>query len=284
VYADIAWERRGQVVVLTLNRPDKLNAFSGQMGRELCDAYERCDNDPTVRAVVLTGAGRAFFAGADFSGGESVFAKPNATPEVATGGADPGAEATPPFRSDPFTFPAWKVRKPVLAAINGHAVGIGLTMTLHCDIRIIAEDAKCGFVQVRRGVMSDLRSHWALPRLVGHGRATELLLTGRMFSGADGAAWGLASESISADRVLEHTLELAGDIAANTSPLSVGVSKRLLWMDPLPNREEINDLERDLHLELMGAPDSREGVRAFMERRPPVWQSSVEEDWPDWLD
>src|SRR5262245_8051314 len=151
------------------------------MATELEAAYRACDEDDGVRAVVLTGAGRVFCAGADFSGGAGVFAAP-----------DDGEG----FRSDPFSFHAWDVRKPVIAAINGHAVGIGLTMALQCDVRYVHAEAKLGIVQNRRGINPDLRSHWTLPRLVGHGRAADLLLTGRMFTGAEAAAWGLALEAL----------------------------------------------------------------------------------------
>lgn len=258
-------EQRGPIMVLTLDRPDTLNAFTGRMGRELSAAYEAADADDDVRVVVVTGAGRAFCAGADFSGGSSVFAAP---------GDRSG------FRSDPFTFHAWDVRKPVIAAVNGAAVGLGLTMTLHCDIRIVAADAKLGIVQNRRGVLPDLRSHWTLPRLVGHARAAELLLTGRMFRGVDAERWGLAAEALPAEDVMPRALELAQEIATHTAPLSVGLSKRLLWMHQ-PDADEVDELERAIHLHLMGRPDAAEGVQAFLERRDPRWRGRLGTDWPE---
>lgn len=254
-----------RVATITLDRPETMNAFSGAMGARLEAAYREADGDDDVRVVVLTGAGRAFCAGADFSGGPGVFAGPSDR----TG-----------FRSDPFDFHAWDVRKPVIAAINGHAVGLGLTLALQCDLRIVATDAKCGIVQNRLGVLPDLRSHWALPRLVGYARATELLLTGRMFSGADAARWGIAIEALPSAEVLPAALALAGDIATNTAPLSVGLSKRLLWRDP-PGSDEVDELERRIHLHLMGRPDAREGVEAFLAKRSPEWKGAVSTDWPD---
>jgi len=231
------------------------------------DALSRADTDDAIRAVVLTGSGHAFCVGADFSSGDNVFAAPDAES----------------FSSDPFDrFHPWDCRKPVLAAINGHAVGIGLTLTLQCDLRIVAEDAKLGIVQNRRGVLPDAHAHWTLPRLIGHSRATDLLLTGRMFSGQDAADWGLASEAVPADDVLDRTLSRAADIATHVAPVSVAVSKRLLWMSS-PTPDHINDLERQLHLELMGREDAREGVRSFLERRPPSWTLSPTKDWPSWL-
>ena len=268
-YTDIRFSVTDRVALITLARPDVMNAFSGRMGDEVQDAYRRCDADDEIRAVVLTGEGRAFCAGADFSGGPVVFGTQDDNPD---------------FDSDPFRYHAWDVRKPVIAAINGHAVGLGLTMALHCDLRIIATDAKCGIVQNRRGVMPDLRSHWTLPRIVGHARAAEILLTGKMFSGADAAAWGLASDALPADEVLPAALALAREIAVHTAPVSVGVSKRLLWWDPLPDSDEINRLETELHRHLMGAPDAREGVMAFLDKREPNWELTVGDDWPDWLD
>lgn len=267
-FEDLRVEVDGPVAILTLDRPDQLNAFSGAMGRSLTAALRAADADDAVRVVVLTGAGRAFCAGADFSGGSGVF----------------GAPTKDTFSSDPLDdFHPWDVRKPVIAAINGHAVGLGLTMTLQCDIRIVAADAKLGIVQTRRGILPDLHSHWTLPRIVGHARATELLLTGRMFRGHDALEWGLATEALPAEQVLPRALELAHEIASHTAPISVGASKRLLWMHA-PPPERVNELERDIHLHLMGTADSREGVMAYMEKRDPQWSLTMSEDWPAWLD
>jgi enoyl-CoA hydratase/carnithine racemase len=257
------------VATISLDRPDKLNAFSAEMASELADAWQRCDTDDDVRVVVLTGQGRAFCAGADFSDGSAVFAAPG------------DSDDKPAFSADPFRFHAWDVRKPVIAAINGHAIGIGLTMTLQCDLRYVAEDAKLGIVQVRRGVMPDARAHWSLPRLIGHARAAEILLTGRTFSGTEAAAWGLANEALPASSVLDRAHEVAQDIATNTAPVSVGVSKRLLWRDPQGDSEEIERLETTLHHHLMAGPDAQEGVMAFIEKRDPQWQMTINNNWPD---
>lgn len=256
------------ILLVTFNRPDSLNAFSSDMANAFTDALRMADTDDSIRVVVVTGAGRAFCAGADFSQGADTFDAPR----------------DEQFSSDPLdAFHPWDCRKPVIAAINGHAVGIGLTMTLQCDIRIVATDAKLGIVQNRRGVLPDAHAHWTLPRLIGHSRATDLLLSGRMFTGADAAEWGLASEALPAEEVLPRALALAEEIAVHTAPVSVGVSKRLLWRHA-PEPTEINRLERKLHLHLMGTADSAEGVRAFMEKREPTWSLSPTEDWPAWLD
>lgn len=253
-----------RIAVVTLNRPEVLNAFSTQMGHELDEIYRACDADDEVRVVVLTGAGRAFCAGADLARGGDTF----------------GAQDPREFRSDPFDFHAWEVRKPVIAAINGHAVGLGLTLALQTDIRLIAEDAKCGIVQNRRGVLPDLRSHWTLTRAIGHARAAEILLTGRMFTGREMADLGVASRALPADAVLPKALDVARDIAVNTAPVSVAASKRILWMDPPPSSAEFDRLEREVHLHLMGKADAREGALAFLEKRDPDWLLTVNNDWP----
>lgn len=256
------------IVLVTFNRPDSMNAFSTEMGRAFIDALRCADVDDSTRVVVVTGSGPAFCAGADFSSGGGAFDAP----------------MSGTFSSDPLdAFHPWECRKPVIAAINGHAVGIGLTMTLQCDIRIVAEDAKLGVVQNRRGVLPDAHAHWTLPRLIGHSRATELLLTGRIFRGREAAEWGLALEALPTEEVVPRALALAEEIAVHTAPVSVGVSKRLLWRSA-PAADEINELERDLHLHLMGTADSREGVQAFMQKRDPQWTLSPTEDWPTWLD
>ena len=268
-YEHIRFEVADRVATITLHRPEVLNAFSSQMGSELQHALRRCDTDDGIRAVVITGAGRAFCAGADFSNGPAVFGAPSDKDT---------------FSADPLTFHPWDVRKPVIAAVNGHAVGLGMTMTLQCDLRIIARDAKCGIVQNRRGVMPDLHTHWTLPRIIGHARAAEILLTGKMFTGDDAARWGLANEALDTADVLPRALAIARDIAINVAPVSVAVSKRLLWRSPPPDRDEVLDLETRLHLHLMGRPDAKEGVLAFLDKRDPRWTMSLADDWPTWLD
>ncbi len=255
------------VLLATLNRPDTRNAFSGEMGRALGDIYRMADTDDDVRVVVLTGTPPAFCAGADFSNGSNVFERSDA----------------PAFSANPVNPPAWRIRKPVIAAVNGHAIGVGFTLTLHCDLRFMAQDAKYGIVQVRRGVMPDAMSHWTLPRLVGLANAADILLTGRTFTGAEARDLGVASRVLPNDDVLPHALEVAHDMAVNTAPVSVAVSKRLLWGTFSMTPDEIDRAETDLHHHLMGEADAREGVMAFLERRDPQWSLSVNDNWPtDW--
>ncbi len=263
-YEDIRFELADGVATITLHRPDQLNAFSGKMGQELGHAYTFCDREDDVRVVVLTGAGRAFCAGADMSAGAATFEKRE----------EPGFSAA---AVDP---PAWKVRKPVIAAVNGHAVGIGFTLTFQCDLRFIAREGKYGVLQVRRGVMPDAYAHWTLPRLVGMSRAAEILLSGRTYRGDELAEMGLATRVLPSVEVLPAALALAKEIAEQASPLSVAVTKRLLWdgldLDPA----EVGRLETDLHHHLMAHPDAAEGGLAYIEKRAPRWTSSVTKDWP----
>ena len=254
------------VATLTLNRPDQDNAFSQEMGSLLGDAYRRCDEDDDVRVVIVTGAGRAFCVGADLGAGRETFARQDAAA----------------FSAAAVSPPAFAVRKPVIAAVNGHAVGLGLTLALQCDIRLFAREAKYGVLQVRRGVMPDAYAHFTLPRIAGFARAADLLLTGRKFDGGEAVELGLASRAMPAAEVLPAAQEIARDIAVNTAPLSVAVTKRLLWESGTLSAEDIERKETALHHHLMGRADAIEGVVAYLERRRPEWKLRVSRDWPDW--
>lgn len=253
------------VAVITLNRPDKRNALNSEMIAALGHAYSTCDSDNETRVVVLTGAGTAFCAGADLSTGNTPF----------------GAVTDPEgFQSSPVRPRAWEVRKPVIAAINGAAIGIGFSIALQTDLRIVAADAPLAVLQTRRGVVPDGQSHYLLPRLVGTARAAELLIAGRTITGAEAARWGLANESTDSSDVLSRALGWAGDIASAVSPLSAAMSKRIMWRSLGSTDDEVDTLERDAHLILMGRPDAVEGGRSFAERRSPRWSSRVPDDWP----
>ncbi|HEX5144385.1 MAG TPA: enoyl-CoA hydratase-related protein [Mycobacterium sp.] len=248
------------VAVLTLNRPDKRNAYTAEMGELLSRAYRECDHDDAIRVIIVTGAGSAFCAGADFSGATSPFDAPAGE-----------------FTASPIDPPAFELRTPVIAAVNGHAVGIGLTIALQADIRVMALEAKYGVVQARRGVIGDCMSHWTLPHLVGTSVAAELLLTGRTFDGADAAVMGIASYSVAAEEVLMLARNIAHDIAVNVAPVSAALSKRLLWdtvTRGYPARQ-VADLETRAHLQIMGGADATEGVAAYLARRTPRWTGLV---------
>ncbi|OBI82398.1 crotonase [Mycobacterium sp. E740] len=245
------------VATVTLHRPRQRNAIGDGMREELADAYRTLDHDDRVRDVVLTGSPPAFCAGADLASGEETFAAP---------GKD--------FSAAGIDVPAWTLRKPVIAAVNGHAIGLGLTLALQCDIRFFAADARYGVVQVRRGVVGDAYSHWVLPRLVGISKAAEILLSGAVFDGARAVELGLGSRALPAAEVLPAALELARDIAVNTAPMSVAASKRLLWDSFDLDRPAVGARETAIHRALMSHDDAREGVRAFLEGRPPSWTGS----------
>lgn len=252
------------VAVITLNRPDVLNVFSGAMGRLLSDAYRRCDERDDIRVAIVTGSGRAFCAGADMN------------PEASSFGS-----ITTAFSAQPLDPPAWKVRKPIIAAINGHAIGIGFTIAMQCDIRVVAADAELSIPQARRGVLGDAGSHWTVRQFSSLAVAADVLLTGRKFLGVEAKEMGLASKVVPAAEVLSTARAIAEDIAQHCSPVSVAMSKRLLWADL--NLAETVDRESAYHRVVMGGEDAAEGPRAWMERRSPHWRATVSDSWPDVL-
>ncbi len=266
-YEDIAMEVSEGVATITLNRPDHMNTFTGRMGEELTHAYRRCDEDDAIRVVVLTGAGRAFCAGADMTDAAATFESQDANAE---------------FSAAATGVPAFQIRKLVIGAVNGHAIGLGLTLALQCDIRYFAREAKYGVVQVRRGVMPDAYAHWTLPRLVGIARAAEILLTGRTFRGEEIEPLGIASRILPSAEVLDAAQALARETAAHAAPLSVAISKKLLWESLELGPEDVERKETALHHVLMGAPDAIEGPVSFMEKRAPNWSLKVSKDWPEW--
>jgi enoyl-CoA hydratase/carnithine racemase len=252
----VTTERDGRVAVIYLDRPDALNVFSGGMGGDLSAAFRAADADPKIRVIVLTGRGRAFCAGADMS------------PDAGSFGT-PGAQ----FSAQPLETPPWTLSTPVIAAIQGHAIGIGFTIALQCDIRLVAEEAKLAIPQVRRGMLGDAGSHWTVRRLAGQTVAADILLTGRTFKGAEAVQLGLASRALPAEQVLPAALEIAHDMARAGSPASMALSKRLIWSDV--GLDEVIRRESGYHRLLMGTPDAAEGPRAWMERRDPVWVQSA---------
>ncbi|MAG29418.1 MAG: crotonase [Deltaproteobacteria bacterium] len=256
------------VATITLNRPEVLNAFGGGMPELLEEYYRRCDADDAVRAVVLTGAGRAFCSGADMTDAARTFDL------TKTGDASD-------FSAAAVAFPAFRVRKLMVAAVNGHAIGVGMTLALQCDVRLFALEGKYGIVQVRRGAMPDAYAHWTVSRAVGVARAAELLLTGQTFRGEEIERFGVASQVLPAAEVLPAARALATDVATHAAPLSVALSKRLLWEAQSLSPEEVEREETRLHLHLFSKPDAIEGPVAFSQKRAPKWTSVVSRDWPD---
>ena len=269
-YQHILFAVEDGVATITLNRPKRMNAFHFALGAELESAYARCDADDAVRAVVLTGSGKAFCAGADMGGGGKTFDDVEGSRRA----ADPGSEVR--------RLAAYQVRKPVIAAINGHAVGVGLTLAMQCDLRLVASDAKLAFAFVRRGIIPELGSHSILPRVIGFSRAADLLLCGRTIRGEEAAALGLASEALPAEEVVPRAQEWARDVAVNAAPASVAIAKRLLWEGVTETPRETMAKEKPLLAWVGKQPDAVEGVRSFLERRPPEWKLRASTDLPEW--
>ena len=262
----VLYEVSDGIAKITLNRPDQMNAWTGELSDELQARLGEADRDDEVVVVVITGAGKAFCAGADLGDGESGFLPVSAD--------DDGRPRLWPYQ----------VRKPIIAAVNGHAVGVGITFSMLCDVRLVAEDAKIQYAMVRRGVVPELASHVILPRVIGFSKAAELMLTGRMLSGAEAAELGLASRAVPADQVLIEAMSLAADMVRNASPVALAVSKQLLWQGVTAGVDEMLSREGRVIGSIARMPDAVEGVTAFFERRDAVWSGSVNESADDLLE
>ncbi len=257
-YEQILHEVVDGVLTITLHRPEKLNAFTPTMMRELIDAFDRADADDAVRAVIVTGAGRAFCAGADLSGGGGTFDN-TARDTLETHRDGGGLVALRIFES----------KKPVIAAINGPAVGVGITMTLPMDVRLASTAARMGFVFARRGIVPEACSSWFLPRVVGISRAAEWVYTGRIFSAEEALAGGLVSRIVPPADLLATARGLAREIADNTSAVSVALSRQLLWrMLGADHPMEAHQVDSRAIYWMGSSADAREGVAAFLEKRP----------------
>ena len=269
------YEIENSIGIITLNRPDEMNALTHTMRNELIGLFEDADRDDSIRAVVVTGAGRAFCAGADLGSGGSTFDLSQLEGrKVSLSEHRDGAGQ--------IALSIFSCRKPVIAAINGHAVGAGITMTLPMDIRIVAEDAKIGFVFARRGVVPEACSSWFLPRIVGISKAAELVYTGRVFRAAEEAASGLFSYVVQREQVLSTAMKIAKEISENAAPVSVALSKALLWHgltedDP----QSVHLIDSRCFYWAGRQKDAYEGIQSFLEKRPPRFTMSVSTDMPD---
>ena len=217
-YETLLTDLEDRVFTITLNRPDRLNAFTATMMNELLDVLDEVDGNDEIRAVIFTGAGRGFCAGADLASGGSTF-----------DAGDSGSGAVPRDGGGRVTLRLYECVKPLIAAINGPAVGVGITCTLPMDIRLASESAKFGFVFARRGIVPEACSSWFLPRVVGISKAMEWVATGRVFPAAEALAARLVSEVLPPDQLLPRARELAVEIASHTSAMSVALSRQLLW-------------------------------------------------------
>jgi enoyl-CoA hydratase/carnithine racemase len=273
-YEQIRYEVAERVAVLTMDRPAALNAFTTRMMEEMLDAIAKVDRDDAVRALVVTGAGKAFCAGADLSAGGATF-------DDSSGGEGVGL-ADHRDGGGRVALAIFSCRKPVIAAIQGSAVGVGLTMTLPMDVRVVGDDAKCGFVFARRGIVPEACSSWFLPRIVGISKAAELCYTGRVFRAREESGSGLFSYVLPAAEVLPKAMSIAREIADNTSAVSVALTKALLYhglgeMDP--QGAHIVD-SKCIHW-AGRRPDAYEGVTSFLEKRAPRFTMSAWRDMPD---
>ena len=269
-YESIQYNVSDQILTMVLNRPDRLNAVNDKMLHEMIDAFDRADRDDQVRVVIVTGAGRAFCAGADLAKKGDTWAYHSEKPEEHR---DSGGLVT---------LRIFEMKKPVIAAINGHAIGVGITYAMNCDIRFVAEDAKIQFAFVRRGITPELSSHVIVARVAGLSRAADLMLTGRMIKGRELAEMGLASQALPADKVLPAALERAREFH-KAAPVSVAISKRLLWEGLTSSVAEIDAKEFRIFEWVCTQPDAIEGIESFLKKRNPQWKMSVSRDFPDFL-
>jgi enoyl-CoA hydratase/carnithine racemase len=273
-YNTILFESSNKVATITLNKPDKMNAFSREMLLEMLDALEKVEKDDDVLVSIVTGAGKAFCAGMDLSSGEETF--------------DSTKRKEAPISSEQRTFNTLKryigLKKPVIAAINGHAVAVGVTMTLPFDMRIAAEGAQIGLIFNRRGVLPELGCPYFLPRIIGISKAAELMYTGRMLSAKEALDYGLVSRVVPDDQIMSAAMELAREIIDNCAPVSIALTKAMLWQFMFETDVEKIDRINSLYFAWSGQqPDAVEGVSSFLEKRPPEWKMSVPRDLPDFF-
>ncbi len=275
-YHEIEYAVEDRILTLTLNRPEKLNAFTTQMQSELIDAIDRADADDAVRVIIVTGAGRGFCAGADLSSGPGTFDRSETGDRV-------GAEELRDGGGR-LTLRLYDCQKPLIAAINGPAVGVGITMTLAMDIRLAAENARIGFVFARRGLVPEACSSWFLPRVVGLSRALEWVYSGRVFPASEAKDAGLVRSLHAPDELLPAARELAREIADNTSAVSVALTRQMLWkMLGADHPLEAHKVDSRAIRACGASTDAHEGVASFLEKRPASFTLSPGKDMPDFF-
>jgi enoyl-CoA hydratase/carnithine racemase len=266
-YEFILFDVTGGVATLTLNRPEKRNAWTRRMGIEIRDALSQAEVRDDVRAVVVTGAGKDFCVGADLEGGGTVFEE---------------AEAERQAGAPRLSLKAWDIRKPVIAALNGAVAGVGATLPLQWDIRLAGESTRMTFVFVKRGLVPEAASTWVLPRLVGMSRAADLMLTGRLVKAPELLSYGIVSRVLPDAELLPAAQALAREIAIETAPVAVALTKRLLWeMQSEPDPAVAERLDTQVFGWTTQSADAREGIKAFLEKRPARWGMSPTKDLPD---
>ena len=279
-FETILYDKKDKVLTITLNRPERLNAFTGQMMDDLIDAFDKAGKDDEIRVIIITGAGRGFCAGADLGAGANTFNR-----EVRNNkGETEDIKDNPEWMRDGggrTTLAIFDCPKPIIAAFNGPAVGVGVTMTLPMDIRIASEEAKFGFVFARRGLVPEAASSWFLPRVVGISKALEWTFSGRVFSAEEAKEGGLIRSIHPADDLLDEANKLAQEIVENTSPVSVAMTRHMLWkLLGADHPMEAHIVDSRAIYELGKAGDAKEGVESFLEKRSPKFPSKVSKDMP----
>jgi len=270
-FQDIRYEIADRILTLTLHRPERLNAFTERMAHELIAAVDAADADDTVRAIVVTGAGRGFCAGADLGGGGGTF---NYEAQQQRGGEHRDTGGLVALR-------LFACRKPLIAAINGPAVGVGATMTLPMDVRIAAATARFGFVFARRGIVPEACSSWFLPRVVGISQALEWTYSGRVFAADEALAGRLVSRVVAPEALLPTAYALATEIAANTSAVSIALTRAMMWrMLGAPDPMDAHEVDSQGVFWTGRNADALEGVASFLEKRPARFTLSPTTDMP----
>ncbi len=271
-YEQISVDVADRILTITLERPERLNAFTERMKDEMIDAFDRADGDDDVRAVIVTGRGRGFCAGADLSRGPDTFANRAETIDAHRDGGGL------------LTLRIFESKKPVIAAINGPAVGVGVTMTLPMDIRLASENARFGFVFARRGLVPEAASTWFLPRVVGINRAAEWVYTGRVLPASEALDAGLVRSVHAPGDLLPAARAIAREIAENTSAVSVALSRQMMWkLLGADHPMEAHKLDSRAIFTLGKTADAREGVASFLEKRAPEFPNRVSSDMPGWF-
>ncbi|MFT6556632.1 crotonase/enoyl-CoA hydratase family protein [Sneathiella sp.] len=274
-YEQITYETEGPLLIITLNRPDKMNAFTHVMRDELIDAFDRADADDEVRAVIVTGAGRAFCAGADLSAGKETF-------DYKARGLSDGTE----IRRDgggQVTLRMFQSKKPIIGAINGAAVGIGATMTLPMDIRIASDEARFGFVFSRRGIVPEACSSWFLPRLVGISQALDWVYSGRVFPAQEALEAKLVKSLHPTESLLVAAKEIAMGFVDQTSAVSIALSRQMMWrMLGADHPMEAHKVDSRGIFFMGQSPDVAEGVTSFLEKRPAKFSMKPSQDMPSY--
>ena len=267
-YETLLYEVSEHVATITFNRPEKMNTWNAQVASELSEAMLKANTDDEVRAIVLTGAGRAFCAGADLEGGGDTFANRD----------EDGGRQSDEGRNTRNVYPN-EIDKPVIAAINGAAVGVGMTYPMLCDIRLASEGTKMGFVFTRRGMMPELAAHLIVQRVAGLSNAADILLSGRIFTSEEALDMGIVSKVFPKDQLLDAAHEMAKDYA-NTAPASVAITKHLLWQGLDSSPKQMMEAEGPSFAWLGNQSDAKEGIMSFLEKRAPAWELSAQ-DVPD---